>query len=73
MKDFFSMYNIGEEDIELLEDEIGNRIGEAVIQFGCEERAREACSLHGERFRQEPILLTCISPQQMRTSCTKPN
>lgn len=65
VKDFFSVYNIGEEDIELLEDKNGNGIGEAVIQFGCEEHAREAGSLHGERFGREQILLTCISPEQM--------
>ncbi|XP_060756911.1 RNA binding motif protein 12Ba [Neoarius graeffei] len=66
VKDFFRMYDINEEDITLLEDENGERIGEAVIQFGCEERARKARSLHGERFREDQILLTCISTQQMK-------
>lgn len=66
VKDFFSACNVREKDIELLEDKSGNRIGEAIIQFGCEERAKEAHSLHGERFRQEQILLTCISLQQMK-------
>lgn len=66
VKDFFRMYNIGEEYVKLLEDENGNGIGEAVIQFACEEHAREALGLHGERFRRERILLACISPQQTR-------
>lgn len=65
VKAFFGMHDVSEEDIELLKDENGNGIGEAVIRFRCEERAREARRLHGERFRQEHILLTCISPQQM--------
>ncbi|KAK3541409.1 hypothetical protein QTP86_025079 [Hemibagrus guttatus] len=66
VKDFFSMYNISEEDVKLLEDENGNGIGEAVIQFACEEHAKEALGLHGERFRREQILLACISPHQMK-------
>ncbi|KAF4075962.1 hypothetical protein AMELA_G00224920 [Ameiurus melas] len=66
VKAFFGVYDLSEEDIELLKDENGNGIGEAVIRFECEERAREARRLHGERFRQEHILLTCISPQQMK-------
>lgn len=66
VKDFFKVYNISEEDIELLVDKNGNRIGEAVVQFRCEKRAREAYSLHGELFGRGQILLTCISTQQMK-------
>lgn len=65
VKDFFKVYNISEEDIELLVDKRGNGIGEAVVQFGCEERAKEARSLHRELFGRGQILLTCISTQQM--------
>ncbi|TSK20227.1 RNA-binding protein 12B [Bagarius yarrelli] len=66
VKNFFSKYNLKEEDVQLLKDENGNGIGEAIIHFGCEDRAKEALSLHGKRFRQEPIQLACISTKQMK-------
>ncbi|XP_062841927.1 RNA binding motif protein 12Ba [Trichomycterus rosablanca] len=72
VKGFFCMYDICENDIELLKDKNGNGIGEAVIQFGSEERARKACGLRGELFMGEQILLTCISPQQMKDALNKP-
>ncbi|XP_053343914.1 RNA binding motif protein 12Ba [Clarias gariepinus] len=66
VKEFFSKYDISEEDIKLLKDKDGNRTGEACIQFGSEEHAREAHSQHRKHFKQEQILLTCITLQQMK-------
>lgn len=72
VKGFFCSYDLCENEIELLEDENGNGIGEAVIQFGSEEHARKAHNLHGKLFMGEQILLTCISPQQMKDVLNKP-
>ncbi|KAI5092299.1 RNA binding motif protein 12Ba [Silurus meridionalis] len=66
VKEFFGACNISEDDIEMLVDENGNGIGEAVVRFGCDDRAREARRLQRKIFRQEPILLSYISPQQRK-------
>ncbi|KAL7835672.1 hypothetical protein SRHO_G00280190 [Serrasalmus rhombeus] len=67
VKDFFCLYHISEDDITLLKDGNGNGTGEALIEFNCEQAAKEAHSLHGDVFLGQKILLTCISPQQMRS------
>ncbi|KAL7840508.1 hypothetical protein AOLI_G00258310 [Acnodon oligacanthus] len=67
VKDFFCLYHISEDDIMLLKDGNGNGTGEALIEFNCEQTAKEAHSLHGDIFLGQKILLTCISPQQMRS------
>lgn len=67
VKDFFAMHRIHENDVLLLQDDCGNSIGEAVVEFGSEWAAKQACSLHGGNFLGQQIILTCISPQQMKT------
>ncbi|XP_072548350.1 RNA binding motif protein 12Ba [Salminus brasiliensis] len=73
VKDFFCLYGVHESDVTLLRDEWGNSIGEAVIQFGSEQAARDARSLHGSMFLGQQIMLTCISPQQMKTILREPH
>lgn len=65
VRDFFMHFNISENAIILLVDSQGNGVGEAIVQFGCEEVARQAQSLHGKHFMGAKILLTCITRQQM--------
>ncbi|XP_066536710.1 RNA binding motif protein 12Ba [Hoplias malabaricus] len=67
VKNFFCPYRIREDDITLLKDENGNGVGEAVVEFHCEQTAREARSLHGVNFLGQQIFLNCISKQQMRS------
>ncbi|XP_036413931.1 RNA binding motif protein 12Ba [Colossoma macropomum] len=67
VKDFFCLFHISEDDIMLLKDGNGNGTGEALVEFSCEQTAKEAHSLHGDIFLGQKILLTCISPQQMRS------
>ncbi|XP_007229509.3 RNA binding motif protein 12Ba [Astyanax mexicanus] len=73
VRDFFCLYQIDEKDVTLLKDEKGNSIGEAVIKFMSEEAAKEACSLHGNIFLGQKIMLTCVSPQQMKTILQEPH
>ncbi|XP_052000108.1 RNA binding motif protein 12Ba [Xyrauchen texanus] len=65
VRDFFLRFNICEKDIALMVDSQGKGVGEAIVQFGCEEMARQAQSLHGKYFMGAKILLTCITHQQM--------
>ncbi|XP_048008068.1 RNA binding motif protein 12Ba isoform X2 [Megalobrama amblycephala] len=65
VRDFFMRFNICENSVILLVDSQGNGVGEAIVQFGCEEIARQAQSLHGKHFMGAKILLTCITRQQM--------
>ncbi|XP_051574929.1 RNA-binding protein 12B-like [Myxocyprinus asiaticus] len=65
VKDFFTPFNICENDIALLVDSQGKGVGEAIVQFGCEEIAIQAQSLHGKFFMGAKILITCITRQQM--------
>ncbi|XP_067304682.1 RNA binding motif protein 12Ba [Pseudorasbora parva] len=65
VRDFFLRFNICENAIVLLVDSQGNGVGEAIVQFECEDIARQAQSLHGKFFMGAKILLTCITRQQM--------
>lgn len=66
VRDFFTQFQVCENDIRLLVDSQGNGIGEAIVEFGCEKIARQAQKvLHGMHFMGTKILLTCISRQQM--------
>ncbi|XP_052474398.1 RNA-binding protein 12B [Carassius gibelio] len=64
VRDFFMHFNICEDEIILLVDSQGNGVGEAIVQFECEEIAKQAQSLHGKYFMGAKILLTCITRQQ---------
>uniref|UniRef100_A0A8C1ZLZ3 Zgc:153215 n=1 Tax=Cyprinus carpio TaxID=7962 RepID=A0A8C1ZLZ3_CYPCA len=64
VRDFFVHFNICEDAIVLLVDSQGNGVGEAIVQFECEEIAKQAQSLHGKYFMGAKILLTCITRQQ---------
>lgn len=65
VRNFFIRFNICENAIILLVDSQGNGVGEAIVQFGNAEVARQAQSLHGKYFMGAKILLTCITRQQM--------
>ncbi|XP_043116362.1 RNA binding motif protein 12Ba [Puntigrus tetrazona] len=64
VRDFFMRFNVCEDAIVLLVDSQGNGVGEAIVQFACEEIAKQAQSLHGKYFMGAKILLACITPQQ---------
>uniref|UniRef100_A0A8C1J689 Zgc:153215 n=1 Tax=Cyprinus carpio TaxID=7962 RepID=A0A8C1J689_CYPCA len=64
VRDFFMRFNVCEDAIVLLLDSQGNGVGEAIVQFECEEIAKRAQKLHGKYFMGEKILLTCITRQQ---------
>ncbi len=64
VRDFFLRFNVCEDAIVLLVDSQGNGVGEAIVQFECEEIAKQAQSLHGKYFMGANILLACITRQQ---------
>ncbi|XP_055066493.2 RNA binding motif protein 12Ba [Misgurnus anguillicaudatus] len=66
VRNFFFRFKVFENQIILLVDSQGNGVGEAVVQFGCENVARQAQSLHGKVFMGTKILLTRITHQQMK-------
>ncbi|XP_052433777.1 RNA-binding protein 12B [Carassius gibelio] len=64
VRDFFRRFNVCEDAIILLVDSQGSGVGEAIVQFECEDIAKQAQSFHGKYFMGAKILLTCITHQQ---------
>uniref|UniRef100_A0A8C7HQC2 RNA binding motif protein 12Ba n=1 Tax=Oncorhynchus kisutch TaxID=8019 RepID=A0A8C7HQC2_ONCKI len=65
IKDFFCDLPLTEQFINILCDQDGNGIGEAVAQFKTEDFATQAQKQHGKTYMGTRVLLTCISFQQM--------
>lgn len=65
VKGFFMHFNICDDAVRILVDNQGNGIGEAIVEFRCENIAKQAQRLHGKYFMRAKILLACITHQQM--------
>ncbi|KAJ8288413.1 hypothetical protein COCON_G00010720 [Conger conger] len=65
VKDFFSECGVSADHINLLYDQQGVGIGEALVKFQSEDVAKVAESRNGNIFLGSNVLLTLITPQQM--------
>ncbi|XP_075069904.1 RNA-binding protein 12B-like [Mixophyes fleayi] len=66
IQQFFSGFNVDQEDIVLLYGNNGDGMGEALVKFSTEHAAVLAESLHRQRFLGTEILLLRISEGQMK-------
>ncbi|KAF0045378.1 hypothetical protein F2P81_001907 [Scophthalmus maximus] len=65
IKRLFSKYKLNMENINLLHDDDGKGIGEAVVQFRSQKLAAMAHGLNGRNFLGTQVLLTRINVKQM--------
>ncbi|XP_042319458.1 RNA-binding protein 12B-like [Sceloporus undulatus] len=63
---FFAGFHICDDDIQLLYDDKGIGLGEALVKFRSEDEAQKAESLNHRRFLGTEVLLRCISEKQMQ-------
>lgn len=65
IKNFFCKYKVKKDNINLLHDNDGKCIGEAVVKFKSQKLAALAQRLHGQNFLGAQVLLTRINVKQM--------